>query len=86
MSLVVPSWFKQRQGKAEPVDDFTYKVTAPNLGPAFVSIRPDGAGQFAAAVRRASDGPDLAATSPQFTSTYDAWEAAFELFRRQLVV
>lgn len=86
MSLVVPSWFKQRQGKAEPVGDLIYKLSAPNTRPAFVTVRPDGNGQHAAAVRETADGPDLDATQPIFANTFDAWEAAFELYRRAFIV
>lgn len=86
MSLVVPSWFKQRQGKAEPVGELVYKVTAPNTRAAFVAVRPDGNGRYAAAVQEAADGPELDATQPIFSNPFDAWEAAFELYRRALIV
>lgn len=86
MQLVPPFWFKQRQGKAEPAGDSTYRLTAPQQGEAFITIRPGDDGRWAAALRLAADGPDVAATPPQFRTPGEAWEAAFELYRQSLVV
>ena len=87
MALVTPSWFKQRQGKAEPAGDNTYQLTAPNLkDPYYITIRRGDNGLWAAAVRTAADGPDLAATPAEIPDQYDAWEAAFELYRRYAIV
>ena len=36
--MVVPFWFKQRQGKAEQAGTDTYRLTAPNLGETFIGI------------------------------------------------
>ncbi len=83
---ILPSWFKQRQGKAEPVGADTYRLTAPNLGEAFVSIRPAEDGKWAAVLRRSADGPDLAATPAVIPTALEAWEAAFELYRVNVVV
>ncbi|MBL8798274.1 MAG: hypothetical protein JNM56_30550 [Planctomycetia bacterium] len=86
MSLVVPTWFKQRQGKAEAAGDLAYKLTAPNLRPGFVVLRADDSTHYAAAVREAADGPDLSATPPEFCNPKEAWDAAFELYRRAFIV
>ncbi len=86
MEVVLPQWFKQRQGKAEPAGDHTYRLTAPILPEAFISIRPGENGRWAAALRTAADGPDLAVTEPVFETPGDAWAAAFELHRTHLVV
>jgi hypothetical protein len=86
MQPTPPFWFKQRQGKLELVRDNTYKATAPNQGEAFLAIRPGPDGRWEAAVRGTADGADLAITGPEFESPTQAWEAAFELYRRTLVV
>ena len=39
MAFVVPTWFKYRQGKAEPAGENTYKLTAPQAAAeAFITI------------------------------------------------
>jgi hypothetical protein len=86
MEPIQPSWFKQRQGKAEKVDDDTYRLTAPILPESFILIRRGENGLWSAALRTQSDGPDLAATAAEFDNRGDAWSAAFELYRTHLVV
>jgi hypothetical protein len=86
MQPVLPSWFKQRQGKAEPAGPEAYKLTAPQLAESYVSIRRGADGRWAAALRLAADGPDVVATEPVFETPGEAWEAAFELHRTHLVV
>jgi hypothetical protein len=86
MELVLPSWFKQRQGRAEAVGTDTYRLTAPNLAESYIHIRRGDNGRWAAALRPVADGPDVAATEPVFETPADAWEAAFELHRATLVV
>jgi len=80
-----PFWFKQRQGKLESVGENVYKLTAPNQAEAFVLIRRDG-DLWASAVRQTADGPDLAATPPRFSTMWNAWDAAFELYRQTCVI
>lgn len=86
MTLVVPTWFKQRQGKAEAAGELAYKLTAPNLRPGFVVVRADDSAHYAAAVKDAPDGPDLKATPPEFRNPNEAWDAAFELYRRTFII
>jgi hypothetical protein len=86
MELILPFWFKQRQARAEPAGPDTYRLSAPNLAEAFISIRQDSEGRWGAALRRAADGPDVAVTTTAYDSAGAAWEAAFELYRRDLVV
>jgi hypothetical protein len=86
MQPVVPSWFKQRQGKAEPAGPDTYRLTAPQLAESYVSIRRGANGLWAAALRMAAEGPDVAVTEPVHETPAEAWEAAFELHRTHLVV
>jgi hypothetical protein len=86
MDLISPFWFAQRQGKAEPVASDTFRLTAPNLKPAFISIRAGPSGQWLATLQLELDGPELAATPDQFEKREDAWDAAFELYRTHIVV
>jgi hypothetical protein len=86
MEPILPFWFKQRQGKAEPAGADTLRLTAPNQQEAFVSVRQDSAGRWGAALRVGGDGPEVAATSTTYATAQDAWDAAFELYRRELVV
>ena len=81
-----PFWFRQRQGKAEPVGPETYRLTAPNLGEAFVSIRPTKNGRWLPVLRRTADGPDLAETHADLATPQEAWNAAFEVYRVHFVV
>jgi hypothetical protein len=85
MQLTTPSWFKYRQGKAEPAGENTYRLTAPNQQEAFICIRPAEGGRWSAALRLTADGPDAAATEPAFDKEVDAWEAAFELYRQEVL-
>ncbi len=87
MPPIPPFWFKQRQCKMEPAgDDHTLKVTGPNLGEAFLHIRLGENNRWRAAMRRSAEGPEEAATEPQFDNPTDAWEAAFELYRTRVIV
>jgi hypothetical protein len=83
---ILPFWFKQRQARAETAGPDTYRLTAPNLPEAFITIRQDSEGRWGAALRRAANAPDVAVTNTAYASPGDAWEAAFELYRRDLVV
>ena len=66
--------------------DHTFKVTAPNQGEAYLVVRPTDGGRWEVGVRPTPDGADLAVTGPDFATEGEAWEAAFELYRRTLVV
>jgi hypothetical protein len=82
----VPSWFKGRQCKAEPAGDHTLKLTGPNLGEAYISVRQADNGLWLAALRMTPDGADVAVTEPEIEGEQDAWEAAFELYRTHVIV
>jgi hypothetical protein len=82
----VPFWFKQRQCKSEPAGDNVLRVSGPNLGEAFLIVRQGDGGRWQAALRLAADGPDMAATEARFPTDEDAWLAAFELYRSQVIV
>jgi hypothetical protein len=86
MSPILPSWFKQRQAKAEEAAENLYRLTGPNLREAFIGIRREENGHWLAFLRYAAGGSDAAVTEPRFQTLYDAWEAAFELFRTGVVV
>ena len=55
----VPTWFKQRQAKADPAGTDTFRLTAPNLGEAFITIRKGENGRWAGALKSTADGPDV---------------------------
>jgi hypothetical protein len=85
MHVELPTWFKYRQGKAEPAGDDVLRLTAPNLPEAYVGVRRGEGGRWAGFLRAAAGGPDLAATAPEFERENDAWQAAFELHRSRVV-
>jgi hypothetical protein len=86
MQPIPPFWFKQRQGKLEPAGENTFKAAAPQQGEAFLSVRQDDKGQWSAAVRLTADGQDVESSAAEFPTPMLAWEAAFELYRRHVIV
>ena len=86
MEPLLPTWFKYRQGKAEPAGANVLKLTAPNLPESFITIRAAENGHFQGAFRGTADGADVAVTQPEFVAPGDAWGAAFELYRNHVVV
>ncbi|MFL5245396.1 MAG: hypothetical protein ACJ8FY_25145 [Gemmataceae bacterium] len=86
MALILPAWFKQRQGKAEQAgDEHTYRLTAPQLGEAFIGIRQAENGRWLASLRMNQAAPETATTEAEYATSSEAWEAAFELYRRDVV-
>src|SRR5262245_40200668 len=85
MQPTLPSWFKQRQAKAEAAGDNTFRLTGPNLREAYISIRQAENGRWSAALRPAATEPETAVTEPVFEKPSAAWEAAFELYRSHVV-
>jgi len=86
MQPTPPFWFMLRQGKMESVGADSFRLTAPNLTEAFISIRPGEHNGWLAAVRLAQDGPEIARTEGELATPQEAWEATFELYRIHLVV
>ncbi len=87
MQPILPFWFKQRQCKAELAgSENVMKVSAPNLGEAFLRIEKADNQHWRAAIRATADGPDLQATGADFISPQKAWDVAFELFRQNVIV
>jgi len=85
MPPTIPFWFKQRQCKAEPAGNDLVKVSGPNLGEAFLYVRPDK-DHWAAGVRLTAEGADVAVTDPDLPTSKAAWDAAFELYRRYVII
>jgi hypothetical protein len=83
---IVPFWFKQRQLNFEPAGgDNVLKITGPNIGEAFIRVDQAKDGQWQAALRQAVDGPDVAVVE-NIPGPREAWDAAFELYRENMVV
>lgn len=85
MNVVLPTWFKGRQGKAEPAGENLLKLTGPNLVEGCIGIRPAEDGGWNAFVRGRADGEDLASTTLPLSHPTEAWGAAFELFRNHFI-
>jgi len=70
----------------EPLEDGVYRVTGPNLAEAFISVRSAADDRWAPVFRSSKDGPNLAESTPPLDTAREAWQAAFELYRTQVVV
>jgi hypothetical protein len=86
MAVTVPSWFKGRQGKAEEAGPGLLKLTAPNLHDWYIGIRRLESGGWLAFLRSDPDGPDATAVEVDPLPEHEAWEAAFEVYRNQVVI
>jgi hypothetical protein len=85
MEPVPPFWFRQRQGKMEAAGENIYKLTAPNLGEAYIGTRPTLDGRWTGVLLQTAGGPELSSTTPSYADPQDAWQAAFELHRTHFV-
>jgi hypothetical protein len=83
---IPPFWFRLRQGKAEPAEPGTYRLTAPNLSEAFIGIRQAENGRWLPILKRSTNGANLAETPQDFATPQEAWDAAFEVYRVHFVV
>ena len=86
MPPVVPTWFKYRQGKLEEAGPDLFRLHGPNLVEGIIGVHQQKDGKFAAFLRDKADGDDLVRTDPVIPTAYEAWEAAFELFRGRKVI
>jgi hypothetical protein len=86
MNLDLPFWCRQRQAKVEELSTGRYKITGPNLPEAVVSVRIGDDLQWQAVLQNKADGPEVDATGFEFANARDALAAAFELYRRQVIV
>jgi len=85
--LITPFWFKQRQCKAEPVGgENVLKVSGPNLAEAYLHVGPGENGTWKAGLRYSPEGPDAVTALAEQPSARAAWDAAFELYRTQVIV
>ena len=85
MAVTVPSWFKGRQGKTEEAGPGLLRLTAPNVKEWYLGIRRADAG-WHVYLRDAAEGPDAAAVALDAVPEYDAWEAAFEVYRNHVII
>jgi len=84
--LITPFWFGQRQLKAEASGEDCYRITGPNAPERFLGIRKTDDGRYVAFLRGQKEGGDEVVTGANFPTAYDAWEAAFELYRAREIV
>lgn len=85
MPPVIPTWFKYRQGKTEEAGPDQVRLFGPNFLEAFIGVRKGEKG-FHAFLRDKAEGEERAATARELPTAYEAWEAAFELYRTHFVV
>ena len=85
MQLIVPSWFKQRQAKAEEAGQGSFRVTGPNLREGVVAVQIADNLRWRAVLREKADGPEVDGTPPAFENAQDALGAAFELYRKHFI-
>jgi hypothetical protein len=87
MTVTVPTWFKGRQAKAEEAGPQLLRLTGANLNEWHAGIRRAENGRWVAFVRRMPDSEDTTAVelSPWLTE-FDAWQAAFEVYRNQVII
>jgi hypothetical protein len=87
MAVTVPSWFKGRQGKAEEAAPNLLRLSAPNLNEWHLGIRRSDTGRWITFLRTSADGPDTVAVElDRDVSEYDAWDAAFEVYRNHVII
>jgi len=86
MAMIIPFWFKQRQCKAEPVDDNTVKAAGPNLPEAYLHVSRGDNNRWRAALRQNAAGPDVLVSEAEHPDVKTAWDAAFELYRTRYIV
>src|SRR5262245_30157463 len=81
MEPTLPTWFKYRQGNAEPAGTNVLKLTAPNLPEAYVGIRAAENGNYQGAFRATADGRDIAVTRANLPTLEGAWGARSSRYR-----
>lgn len=83
---IIPGWFKGRQLNLEVSGDDCFMVSGPNMPETLIGIRQNEKGFFQAYLKESTEGEDTAKTEPDFTAKYHAWEAAFELYRQEMIL
>lgn len=90
VSPTLPFWMRQRQIVAEPVNEHTVRLTGPILPACEVTVQP-GAGEettgYLLRVEKANEaGKEVIAEAKSSLPREEAWQAAFELYRQQVIV
>jgi hypothetical protein len=84
--MIPPYWFSMRQGKVHDTETKELRrLTAPNLPDWFIEVREEN-GAFRAALRQTPDGPEVASAHVMAANPMDAWYAAFELYRKHVII
>jgi hypothetical protein len=86
MAVIVPSWFKGRQGKAEEVRPGLIKLIAPNLREWYLGIRRLDMGGWLTYLRIELEGADTIAVEVDPMPEQEAWDAAFEVYRNHVII
>jgi hypothetical protein len=90
VSPTLPFWMRQRQIVAEPVNEHTVRLTGPILPACEVTVQPGGNAENASyllRVEKVSDaGKEVLAEATSSLPREEAWQAAFELYRQQVIV
>jgi hypothetical protein len=87
MPVTVPAWFKGRQGKVEEVSAGLVRVSGPNLAEWYVGLMREPDGRWVASVRKTADAPaDVTQELDPSLAEYEAWEAAFEVYRTHVII
>lgn len=89
--VYMPFWMKQRQVKAEQVNDATVRLAAPQLPVYELEVRPTGDDHrwLAVVYEAAPEGGErklVTQYSASFDSPMTAWEAGYELFRKAVLI
>jgi hypothetical protein len=90
MTINPPFWVAQRQIKIEPVNDTTLRLSGPQIPTYEISARPSEGGVAWVAALWQPGGNEAASILIRENETLqaeqaDAWQAAFELYRRHVV-
>jgi hypothetical protein len=86
MMPILPFWFKQRQCKAEPHGTNMLKVTGPNLAECYLHVDRADNGLWRAGLHPTPEVPASNGREAEFPDAETAWNAAFEMYRRQFIV
>jgi hypothetical protein len=90
MTITAPFWVAQRQIKIESVNDTTLRLVGPQIPTYEISARPaDESSGWVAALWQPGGGEAVSTLIQEDESRRaeqaDAWQAAFELYRRHVI-
>ena len=89
MKPVIPFWMKQRQIQAEPADSQGLRLTGLNLDPHVITVSSNDQGWTCTITREEMNGQPgtvIAKSEEPYPDPQTAWDAAFELYRREVIV